>query len=55
MWNKCGMSRNEKGLKEAISEIKALREEFWKNVKVPGNDRRIEPRTGKGRSRRRFP
>jgi succinate dehydrogenase / fumarate reductase flavoprotein subunit len=37
MWDKCGMSRNEKELKEAISEIKALREEFWKEVKVPGS------------------
>jgi succinate dehydrogenase / fumarate reductase flavoprotein subunit len=36
MWNKVGMSRNEKGLKEAIGEIKALREEFWKEVTVPG-------------------
>ncbi|NND64268.1 MAG: fumarate reductase/succinate dehydrogenase flavoprotein subunit [Flavobacteriaceae bacterium] len=36
MWNKCGMSRNEKDLNEAISEIKALREEFWRDVKVPG-------------------
>jgi len=36
MWDKCGMSRNEKGLKEAIEEIKALREDFYKNVKVPG-------------------
>ncbi|MDB4175337.1 fumarate reductase/succinate dehydrogenase flavoprotein subunit [Flavobacteriaceae bacterium] len=36
MWNKCGMSRNEKDLKEAIEEISALREDFWKNVKVPG-------------------
>ena len=36
MWNKCGMSRNEKGLKEAITEIKALREDFYKNVNVPG-------------------
>ena len=36
MWNKCGMSRNEKELKEAISEIKALREAFWKEVRVPG-------------------
>lgn len=36
MWNKCGMSRNEKGLKEAIKEIAELREDFWKNVKVPG-------------------
>ena len=36
MWDKCGMSRNEKGLKEAITEIKALREEFYKKVNVPG-------------------
>ena len=36
MWDKVGMARNEKGLKEAISEIKAIREEFWKEVKVPG-------------------
>ena len=36
MWDKCGMARNEKGLKEAIFEIKELREDFWKNVKVPG-------------------
>lgn len=37
MWNKCGMSRNEKELKEAIAEIKALREEFWKEVRIPGS------------------
>jgi len=37
MWNKCGMSRNEKGLKEAIKEIQELREDFYKNVNVPGN------------------
>ncbi|AXT51701.1 fumarate reductase/succinate dehydrogenase flavoprotein subunit [Aquimarina sp. BL5] len=37
MWNKCGMSRNEKELKEAIDEISALRKDFWKSVKVPGN------------------
>jgi succinate dehydrogenase / fumarate reductase flavoprotein subunit len=36
MWNKVGMARNKQGLTEAISEIKALREEFWKDVKVPG-------------------
>lgn len=36
MWDKCGMARNAKGLKEAISEIRALREEFWKNVRIPG-------------------
>ncbi|MEH1007555.1 fumarate reductase/succinate dehydrogenase flavoprotein subunit [Winogradskyella sp. ECml5-4] len=38
MWNKVGMARNVKGLTEAISEIKALREEFWKDVKVPGTN-----------------
>jgi succinate dehydrogenase / fumarate reductase flavoprotein subunit len=36
MWDKCGMSRNAEGLKEAIAEIKALREDFYKNVNVPG-------------------
>ena len=36
MWNKCGMSRNTKGLEEAISDIKILRQDFYKNVKVPG-------------------
>ncbi|MCK5442554.1 MAG: fumarate reductase/succinate dehydrogenase flavoprotein subunit [Maribacter sp.] len=37
MWDKVGMARNEKELKEAMSEIKAIREEFWKEVKVPGS------------------
>jgi succinate dehydrogenase / fumarate reductase flavoprotein subunit len=37
MWNKCGMSRNAKDLKEAITEIAELRKEFWKGVKIPGN------------------
>ena len=36
IWNKCGMSRNEKGLKEVINEIKSLRKDFYKNVLVPG-------------------
>ena len=36
IWNKCGMSRNEKELNEAIKEVKALREEFYKDVFVPG-------------------
>jgi succinate dehydrogenase / fumarate reductase flavoprotein subunit len=43
MWNKCGMSRNEKGLKEAINEIRALREEFWKEVRVPGSADELNP------------
>ncbi len=41
MWNKVGMGRNEKGLKEAIDEIKELRDDFWKNVKVVGVDNDI--------------
>ena len=36
MWEKCGMARNKKGLEEAIVEIKAIRDEFWKEVKIPG-------------------
>jgi succinate dehydrogenase / fumarate reductase flavoprotein subunit len=32
-----GMARNETGLKQAIEEIRSLREEFWKDVKVPGS------------------
>jgi len=36
MWNKVGMARNAEGLAEAIEEIAALREEFYKEVKVPG-------------------
>jgi succinate dehydrogenase / fumarate reductase flavoprotein subunit len=37
MWNKCGMARNAKGLKEAIKEIADLRAEFWNDVKVLGS------------------
>lgn len=36
MWNKVGMGRNEQGLTEAIAEIAALKEDFFKNVYVPG-------------------
>lgn len=35
MWDKVGMARNEKGLKEAITKIKALREEFWSGINLP--------------------
>ncbi len=35
MWDYVGMSRNEKGLKEAIDRIRSIREEFWKNIRVP--------------------
>jgi succinate dehydrogenase / fumarate reductase flavoprotein subunit len=36
MWEKCGMSRSEKGLKEAKKEIQELRDAYWKDVKVLG-------------------
>ncbi len=36
MWNKVGMARNEQGLNEAMDEIAALREDFYKNVRVSG-------------------
>ncbi|HVU99812.1 MAG TPA: fumarate reductase/succinate dehydrogenase flavoprotein subunit [Verrucomicrobiae bacterium] len=38
LWEKCGMARNEAGLKEALQRIPALREEFWKNVNVTGEN-----------------
>jgi succinate dehydrogenase / fumarate reductase flavoprotein subunit len=38
MWEKCGMARNDAGLKEALKRIPELREEFWKNVNVTGEN-----------------
>ena len=43
MWDKVGMARNAKGLKEAIQEIHDLREDFWKNVKVTGELNELNP------------
>ncbi len=37
MWERCGMARNEEGLQEALREIPRLREEFWRDVRVPGS------------------
>jgi succinate dehydrogenase flavoprotein subunit len=36
LWNQCGMSRNESGLKQALARIPELREEYWSNLQVPG-------------------
>ncbi|MCZ2224165.1 MAG: fumarate reductase/succinate dehydrogenase flavoprotein subunit [Chitinophagales bacterium] len=47
MWNKCGMARNEKDLQEAIVEIQALRKEFWKDVKIPGEINEFNPELDK--------
>jgi succinate dehydrogenase / fumarate reductase flavoprotein subunit len=43
MWEGVGMSRNEAGLKKAIADIKALRTQFWKDVKVPGVSKGMNP------------
>jgi succinate dehydrogenase / fumarate reductase flavoprotein subunit len=37
MWEYVGMARNEEGLKKALVEIPKLREEFWKDVRIPGD------------------
>ncbi len=37
LWEKCGMERNEAGLKEALEKIPEIRERFWKEVRVPGS------------------
>ncbi|OYW81322.1 MAG: succinate dehydrogenase flavoprotein subunit, partial [Sphingobacteriia bacterium 32-37-4] len=36
MWDKCGMARNKEGLEQAIKEIQALKNEFWSDVRIPG-------------------
>jgi succinate dehydrogenase / fumarate reductase flavoprotein subunit len=41
MWDYCGMARDKAGLEKALQLIPALREEFWQNVKVPGEDSNI--------------
>ncbi len=43
MWEKCGMARNEAGLKEALARIPKIREEFWKNVNVLGGGEELNP------------
>ncbi|MBU2928180.1 fumarate reductase/succinate dehydrogenase flavoprotein subunit [Winogradskyella psychrotolerans] len=43
MWDKVGMSRNAQGLTEAMSEIKAIREEFWKDIYIPGTADEMNP------------
>lgn len=43
MWEYCGMGRNEAGLKKALEEIPKIREEFWDNVRVPGDANYLNP------------
>ena len=47
MWDKCGMARNEAGLKSALEEIRKLKIEFWADVKVPGEIKEFNPELDK--------
>ena len=41
MMDQCGISRNQKGLGDAIKKIPQMKEEFWKNLSVPGSDNQV--------------
>lgn len=43
MWDVCGMSRSSEGLKKGLEEVRALREEFWADVLVPGRQDEFNP------------
>ena len=47
MWDKCGMARNAEGLKQAITEIQALKKEFWNDVRIPGDIEEFNPELDK--------
>jgi succinate dehydrogenase / fumarate reductase flavoprotein subunit len=43
MWDQCGMARSEAGLKKAIEQIRKIKEEFWKDVRVLGSADEMNP------------
>ncbi len=47
MWEKCGMARNEAGLKEAITEIQQLKKEFYADLRIPGDIYEMNPELDK--------
>lgn len=47
IWDKCGMARNEQGLKQAIQEVQALKKEFWSDVRIPGEINEFNPELDK--------
>ena len=47
MWDKCGMARNARGLQEAITEIQALKKEFWSDLRIPGEIKEMNPELDK--------
>jgi succinate dehydrogenase / fumarate reductase flavoprotein subunit len=42
-WDKIGMARNEEGLKQAVTDVRRLRDEFWQDVSVPGEANNLNP------------
>jgi succinate dehydrogenase / fumarate reductase flavoprotein subunit len=48
MWENCGMARNEAGLRRAIGEIGELREQFWKEVSITGDNEEFNVALEKG-------
>jgi succinate dehydrogenase / fumarate reductase flavoprotein subunit len=47
MWDKCGMARNAQGLREAIEEIRQLKQEFWSDIRIPGAVNEFNPELDK--------
>ena len=47
MWDKCGMARNARGLREAIREIQQLKKDYWENVRIPGEINEMNPELDK--------
>jgi succinate dehydrogenase / fumarate reductase flavoprotein subunit len=47
IWDKCGMARNAEGLKQAIQEVRALKAEFWSDVRIPGEINAMNPELDK--------
>jgi succinate dehydrogenase / fumarate reductase, flavoprotein subunit len=47
IWEYCGMSRNEQGLRKAIADVQALKKEFWSDVKIPGSINEMNPELDK--------
>ena len=43
IWDKCGMARNEAGLKQAIADVQQLQKEFWSDVRIPGEANELNP------------
>lgn len=48
MWQECAMSRNRAGLEKAITQIKAIKEEFWQEVKITGSGNELNTELEKG-------